>query len=750
MNKAASKHKRFKFTFALTRLLLQVSNELARSKTVDDALERLVEISTHQIGAERGTIFINDPKTNELYSRVSQGQTHREIRIMNNSGVAGWAFTNEESLIVNEAYEDKRFNKVVDTLTGYITDTLLTTPFRTADGKCIGVAQLINKKDKTFTESDLELFEAIIQQASVAIQSKIILEEREKEREQEMDFLAVVTHLSSELDLSQLLDKIIPTITRMLNSDRSTLFINDKKTNELFTMIGQGLGKVELRFPNHLGIAGTVFTTGDTINIPHAYADLRFNPSVDKQTGYFTRSLLCVPVKNKKGSVIGVTQVLNKKGGVFTDEDEVRLAAFTSQIAIGIENAKLFSDVEKIRRYNESILQSMSNGLITLSPESIIVTANYAAQKMFDLSENVLVEEEFKSIFEKSDQLLLEVLENAGGSELIDIKISANNIVLSSNITIQLLLDETGKDIGKTVLIEDITGEKRVRSTLSRYMDPALANQVLSEKEGLLGGTSSMATVLFSDIRSFTTITETIGAEGTVSFLNEYFTLMVDEIQNEGGMLDKFIGDAIMAVFGIPLMHEDDSDRAVRAGINMMAKLDIFNEAQKAKGLVTIDHGIGINTDTVISGNIGSPKRMDYTVIGDGVNLASRVESACKQYGAHILISGNTYAQLKGIYRTRLIDHVIVKGKTHPVALYELLDYVTNISAARIDNLGFFNDGMRFYMDGDFVGATKQFKLALAAHKEDVCSQLYLDRCAHFIETPPQGIWDGVWTLMSK
>lgn len=750
MNKAASKHKRFKFTFALTRLLLQVSNELARSKTVDDALERLVEISTHQIGAERGTIFINDPKTNELYSRVAQGQTRREIRIMNNSGVAGWAFTNDESLIINEAYEDKRFNKVVDTLTGYITDTLLTTPFRTADGKCIGVAQLINKKDKIFTESDLELFEAIIQQASVAMQSKIILEEREKEREKEMDFLAVVTHLSSELDLSQLLDKIIPTITRMLNSDRSTLFINDKKTNELFTMIGQGLGKVELRFPNHLGIAGTVFTTGDTINIPHAYADLRFNPSVDKQTGYFTRSMLCVPVKNKKGNVIGVTQVLNKKGGVFTDEDEGRLAAFTSQIAIGIENAKLFGDVEKIRRYNESILHSMSNGLITLSPEFVIVTANYAAQKMFDLSENALVEEDFKSIFEKSDQLLLEVLENADSSELVDIKISANNIVLSSNITIQLLLDETGKDIGKTVLIEDITGEKRMRSTLSRYMDPALANQVLSEKEGLLGGTSSMATVLFSDIRSFTTITEKIGAEGTVSFLNEYFTLMVDEIQNEGGMLDKFIGDAIMAVFGIPLMHDDDSDRAVRAGINMMAKLDIFNESQKAKGLVIIDHGLGINTDTVISGNIGSPKRMDYTVIGDGVNLASRIESACKQYGAHILISGNTYAQLKGTYRTRLIDHVIVKGKTHPVALYELLDYVTNISAARIDNIGFFNDGMRFYMDGDFVGATKQFKLALAAHKEDVCSRLYVDRCAHFIETPPQGIWDGVWTLMSK
>ncbi len=132
-------------------------------------------------------------------------------------------------------------------------------------------------------------------------------------------------------------------------------------------------------------------------------------------------------------------------------------------------------------------------------------------------------------------------------------------------------------------------------------------------------------------------MTEELGAQNIVSLLNDYFTIMVECIQNEGGMLDKFIGDAIMAAFGIPLPHDDDVDRGVRCAIMMMKELQKFNERLMAQNKRTIDIGIGLNTDSVISGNIGSPTRMDYTVIGDGVNLAARLESACKQYGAHIL-----------------------------------------------------------------------------------------------------------------
>ena len=163
-------------------------------------------------------------------------------------------------------------------------------------------------------------------------------------------------------------------------------------------------------------------------------------------------------------------------------------------------------------------------------------------------------------------------------------------------------------------------------------MDPGIADQLLGDGTDIMGGQDTTATVLFSDVRSFTTITETLGAQGTVSLLNEYFEIMVDAITEQGGMLDKFIGDAIMAAFGIPMAHEDDEDRGVRAGINMISRLWEWNAEREKEGKMPVDMGLGLNTDSIVAGNIGSSKRMDYTMIGDGVNLAARLESACKQY----------------------------------------------------------------------------------------------------------------------
>ena len=281
-------------------------------------------------------------------------------------------------------------------------------------------------------------------------------------------------------------------------------------------------------------------------------------------------------------------------------------------------------------------------------------------------------------------------------------------------------------------------------------MSPELTDKLLASGEELLGGKQSIATVLFSDVRSFTTITETLGAQGTVSLINDYFTVMVDCIQNEGGMLDKFIGDAMMAIFGTPFPHEDDPDRGVRAAIEMMVQLKQFNERRVKQGLMTIDHGMGLNTDSIVSGNIGSPKRMDYTVIGDGVNLAARLESACKQYGARILISENTFNSLKATYRTREIDRVIVKGKTEPVGVYEVMDYHDESSFPNmIEVLGHFNSGFKLFQKGDFSSALKSFQEAQSANSEDKCSLMYIDRCQQLIKNPPKE-WNGVWVLTSK
>ena len=149
--------------------------------------------------------------------------------------------------------------------------------------------------------------------------------------------------------------------TRMLDAERSTLFLNDERAGELWSQVGQGLDTLQIRLPNHLGIAGAVFTSGKSINIPYAYADLRFNPGFDRKTGFFTRSILCVPVVNQQGKVIGVTQVLNKRSGPFTLEDEQRLKAFTAQVSIALQNAQLFDDVQNMKNYNDAMLESIAS-----------------------------------------------------------------------------------------------------------------------------------------------------------------------------------------------------------------------------------------------------------------------------------------------------------------------------------------------------------------------------------------------------
>jgi len=745
-----------KRTSRFSEMLLQVTTDLAKTKSLDEALETLVKITTGTIGAERGTIFLNDSSTGELYSRIAQGNFRREIRILNNKGVAGWVFTRNEGTIIHDAYKDDRFNKAVDVRTGFRTKSILCAPLRTVSGEKIGVSQILNKVDGEFDEDDLDLLQAMTEQAAIAIQGNIIVEQVEAARKQELEFLDVVSQVSSELELTPLLQKIISTISTMLDCERATLFINDEKTNELYTEVGEGLDeKSVIRFPNHLGIAGTVFTSAKPVNIPHAYADLRFNPSFDKQTGFFTRSILCMPVFNKEGKTIGVSQVLNKRGGSFNEEDEKRLAAFTSQISMGIENAKLFDDVQNQKNYSESILSSMHDAVVTIDENKLVKTCNPAGLKILKvpLLEDFLETSLLDKLGKENNWLTAKLESVEEQEEFLDASLIVEGEKLSVNISLTPLLGQKEESLGSMIMIEDISSEKRMKSTMSRYMDPELADQLLNESENqdIMGGKQSIASVLFSDVRSFTTITEELGAQGTVKLLNEYFSIMVDCITDEGGMLDKFIGDAMMCIFGTPVAHDDDPDRAVRAAIRMMTDLKVFNDKRAAEGKMPIDHGMGINTDSIVSGNIGSPKRMDYTVIGDGVNLAARIESACKQYGAHILISEFTHKAVKATYRTRQVDYVIVKGKTEPVGVHEVLDFHDEKSYPNmVEALGHFNDGYRAWNDGKWDQAIKLFKNVEKINPNDKAAKLYLDRCAYMKKHPPKGDWNGVWVMTSK
>ena len=738
-----------------TEMLIRLSQRVAVIDSLDDLLATLVEIIANETNAERGTLFLNDAATSELYSRTAQGTFNREIRLLNNSGIAGHVFQTGEGLIIHDPYKDPRFNDDIDRKTGFKTQSILCAPIKTARGEIIGVVQTLNKREGRFTPMDLDLLEAMATQASVALQSSQFIEGMKKTRQQEMEFLDLVADITSSLDLSVLLRRVMSEATRMLKADRSTLFLNNEKTNELWSEVGEGLNAVQIKLPNTAGIAGAVFQSGKTINIPHAYADLRFNPAFDKRTGYFTRSILCVPVVNKNGKCIGVTQALNKRGGPFTAEDEARLKAFTAQVSIALENAKLFDDVQNMRNYNQSVLESMSSGVITLGEDGRIHTCNAAGHRIFKVREGEVLGKPAAEFFTGPNTWVIDRLKalDANGAKsdtLMDATLEVRGEKVNVNFTLQPLISLKGKRLGSMLMLEDISSEKRMKSTMARYMDPGLADQLLAAGGEALGGASVEATMLFSDIRAFTTLTEELGAQGTVALLNEYFTLMVQCITDEGGMLDKFIGDAIMAEFGIPVGHGDDPDRAMRAAIKMITELRALNQRRQARGQKPVLMGVGLNTDTVVSGNIGSPKRMDYTVIGDGVNLASRLESACKEYSAQILCSEFTYRKLKGTYRMREIDKVIVKGKTEPVGVYEVLDFHTEDTFPNMPEvINQFRGGLGYYRKGEFDRAIKQFHEALALHPGDKLSTTYIGRCEYLKAHPPEA-WDGVWVMKSK
>jgi adenylate cyclase len=225
---------------------------------------------------------------------------------------------------------------------------------------------------------------------------------------------------------------------------------------------------------------------------------------------------------------------------------------------------------------------------------------------------------------------------------------------------------------GFNTMVDGLKERDKLRATMGKYMTAAVMDHLMAGKVQL-GGESIKVTILFTDIRSFTTISERMNAQELVGLLNEYFTEMVGIVMNEDGVVDKYIGDAIMAVFGAPVPKPGDAVNAVRAAVKMRQALRHLNDRLRERGMAPLRTGIGIHTGEVVAGNIGSERRMEYTVIGDAVNLASRLESNTKELGVNVLISDDTYALTKHAILARPVKEITVKGRAQPVMTYEVL-----------------------------------------------------------------------------
>jgi adenylate cyclase len=304
----------------------------------------------------------------------------------------------------------------------------------------------------------------------------------------------------------------------------------------------------------------------------------------------------------------------------------------------------------------------------------------------------------------------------------------------------------TNGDKGLLVLLDDLSREQEIKRLLANTMSTDVATKLLDGGKLSLGGTLEQASILFSDIRGFTNLSEELGAAGIVKLLNEYFSYMEDILKSEGGVIDKYIGDAIMALFGVPAPLGNDADRAVRGGLGMLAALDVLNRDREGQGQSPIKIGIGIGTGKVVAGTIGSPSRMNYTVIGDPVNLAARIESLTKQYGAELMICEATMQALQQPVASRKLDLVRVKGQTSATMLHEVLRPASQADPAWLST---YATGFEAYTAGHWSDAIGHMHQAIGINPKDKAAKLILERCRTLQATPPSD-WDGVWTHQEK
>ncbi|MDR1127288.1 MAG: HAMP domain-containing protein [Treponema sp.] len=294
--------------------------------------------------------------------------------------------------------------------------------------------------------------------------------------------------------------------------------------------------------------------------------------------------------------------------------------------------------------------------------------------------------------------------------------------------------------------------EQRIRQIFQKYVPKDLIDKFFASPESMLVGDNRDLSILFSDIRGFTTISEGMKPDELVSSLNRYFSGQVDVIMNRNGIIDKYIGDAIMAFWGAPIKHEDDAAQSVLAALEMINGLKAFNEKQRELGKPEFHIGIGINYGVVTVGNIGSERKMDYTVIGDSVNLASRMEGLTKMYHEELLISESLYGEICPHLQelqlsVRLLDTVAVKGKTKGVKIF-------TIKRATDDNekkaWAVHNQGMKFYYHRAFTDAAVCFRDTLALLPDDFNAKNLLARAQAYAKNPPPENWDGVEVIHSK
>ena len=496
--------------------------------------------------------------------------------------------------------------------------------------------------------------------------------------------------VNSTLDLSEVLNLTMDLIIQVTGAERGFLMLIDDETGDLTFRVARNMDRETIAgssFEISRSIVNKVAQEGKPILTTNAQADPRFSTQ-HSVVSYSLRSILCVPLR-VKGKITGVIYADNRiKTGLFSEGDRRLLAAIADQAAVAIENARLFESVKRnleeitnMKNLMDNIFASIASGVITTDIQDKITLFNRAAESILGVPASRSIGRSYREVLPTLEatpvpQLVEDVKRRRRryiGYE-VDVNLPQRGMVnLSMNMS--TLRDAQDATLGVAIVVDDLTEKKRFereRAMIKRYLPSQLVDNLPDDLSELkLRGERQQITTLFADIRGFSTYSERSDPEKVVEVINQYFAFASTAVDRHEGIIDKYLGDAVMAHFNTPLRPvADHAWRAVLAAWDFKQAIEEHLRRVPQEDRLTV--GIGINTGEPVVGNVGAEDRMEYTAIGDAVNLAKRLQESAK--GGQILLSSSTYEMVKDRVEVRALAPIQVKGRQAMEQVYELLN----------------------------------------------------------------------------
>ena len=507
---------------------------------------------------------------------------------------------------------------------------------------------------------------------------------QDREREQLKALQEVGAVINSTLDLDQVLRLMMDTLLELTNAERAALLLREDRDTQLTVKVVSGIDEETIESADSFQISRTIVQEvsekGESVVTMNAMSDPRFSAQ-ESIISYNLRSILCVPLKMKE-QIIGVIYADNKvASGIFRDADRDLLTAFANQAAVAIDNARLFQqirahlkEITEMKDLMDNVFESIASGVITIDASSEIELYNRAAERILGVPSQSVKHQNYAELLDilelPIDTFIQEVWQNGGTQNTeVDLVVNKRPGITTLNMTVSPLRDILQETLGVAMVLNDVSETKRLES-VRRYLPPELVDSVRDIDAAQRPQHRNM-TVLFADVRGFSTISENLDPEKLIQVINGYFTEAVRAIIHYQGLTDKFLGDAVMALYNTPLNPQDNhAERAVRTAWMVKQSMAAYHENLPPER--RLHFGFGIHTGEAVVGNVGSALRKDYSAIGDAVNLAKRIQENAQK--DQVLMSEAVYQQVKDFVEVIPMEPMQVKGRQAMEQFYELAD----------------------------------------------------------------------------